>query len=320
LAVADACAAFPRLTVLRSGAVVLAWRDGRFGARSRVRVATIDGDRFATAPRTVGRDAAQVVLAARGAGAAVGWISPYRARPGRSRAAARRAQPRTPTVVALGAGGSPTGQATIVGRDVGPTARLAGAPDGRVVASWVRPQRIRPYPGEDRGHAPPPDAYVAPQAFTRQILARARPARPIGGPNEIAAGAPSVAFDGADHTVAAVRASTPGVGPAFDVVAAGSSAGGPWSSTHLVAHLGFSRMDPVAAAPAAGDVVVVYTALILAVNTPPNWTVAAADMTGTHPLGTTPASDGRGVAVARAPGRVLVAWPAGGRVQVAERG
>jgi hypothetical protein len=320
LSVADAFAAFPRLAVLRGGAVVLAWRDGRFGARSRVRVATIDGDRFATAPRAVGGDAAQVVLTARGAGAAVGWTSSYRVRPGSSRASARRALPRTLKVVALGASGLPIGGATIVGRDVGPTTRLAGAPDGRLVASWVRPQRIRSYPGEDRGDAPPPDADVAPQAFTRQILARARPARPIGGPNEIAGGAPSVAFDGLDHAVAAVRTSTPGVGPAFDVVAAGSSAGRPWSSTHLVAHLGFSRMDPVAAAPAAGDVVVVYTALVLAVNTPPSWTVAAADMTGAHPLGVTTASDGRGVAVARAPGRVLVAWPAGGRVQVAERG
>ena len=80
LAVVDAYAASPRLAGLRGGAVVLAWRDGRSGSRSRVRVATIDGDRFTSAPRTVGTDVAQVVLAARGAGAAVGWTSAYRGR------------------------------------------------------------------------------------------------------------------------------------------------------------------------------------------------------------------------------------------------
>jgi len=41
--VADAFAASPRLARLRSGAVVLAWRDGTFRARSRVRVATLAG-------------------------------------------------------------------------------------------------------------------------------------------------------------------------------------------------------------------------------------------------------------------------------------
>jgi hypothetical protein len=319
-AVADAFAASPRLTRLRSGAVVIAWRDGRFRTLSRVRVATIDGDRFATAPRTVGSDAALVVLAARGAGAAVGWTSAYRLRPGAGRTLARRALPRTLTIRALDARGLPTGSATTVGRDVGTSVRLAGAPDGRLVASWVRPVQIRPYPGEDRGEAPPPDAYVAPLTFTRQVLPRARPARPLGGPSEIAAGAPSVAFDGGDRAVAAVRVATPRAGPAFDVVTAASSAGGPWSSTSLVAHLGFSGMDPVAVAPATDDVVIVYTALVVADGAPLSWTVAATDATGTHPLGTTTASDGRGVAVARAAARVLVAWPAGERVQVAERG
>ena len=61
LAVANAFSASPRLARLRDGAVVLAWRDGRSGSRSRVRVATIDGDRFTSAPRTVGTDVAQVV-------------------------------------------------------------------------------------------------------------------------------------------------------------------------------------------------------------------------------------------------------------------
>jgi hypothetical protein len=320
LAVADAFAASPRLTRLRSGAVVVAWRDGRFRARSSVRVATIDGDRFATAPLTVGRDAAQVVLAARGAGATIGWTSTYRLRPGSARGSMRRAMPRTLTVRALGAGGLPTGPATTVGRDVSTTVRLAGAPDGRLVASWVRPQQIRPYPGEDHGAAPPPEAYVAPLAFTRQLLPHARPPRPLGGPGEIPAGAPSVAFDDGDHAVAAVRVATPRAGPAFDVVTAGARAGGPWTSTSLIAHLGFSGMDPVAAAPAAGDVVIVYTALVAGVGTAPSWTIAATDASGAHPLGITTASDGRGVAVARASARVLVAWPAGGRVQVAERG
>jgi hypothetical protein len=79
-------------------------------------------------------------------------------------------------------------------------------------------------------------------------------------------------------------------------------------------------MDPVAVAPAEGDVVIVYTTLTASVGTPASWTVAASTSTGTVPLGATGASDGRGVAVASARGRLLVAWPAGDGVQIAERG
>jgi hypothetical protein len=304
--VADAFAASPRLARLSGGRVVVAWRDGKFRAPSRVRVATISRDHFETGPRTAGTDAATIVLTARGAGAAVGWTSTFRARKGAG--PARRALPRTLTIRALDSGGVPTGAATIAGRDVGTIARLAGAPDGRLVASWVRPQQT----------AASPSATVAPLAFTRQILPRLLPARPLGGPNQIAGGPPSVAFDGADHAVAALRVSAPAVGPAFDAVVADSRAGAPWSTPRLVAHLGFTRMDPVAAAPVAGDVVLVYTA-IAGFNGPPAWAVVATDAAGTHGLGTTTGSDGRGVTVARAPGRVLVAWLDAGRVQVAER-
>jgi hypothetical protein len=220
--VADAFAASPRLARLRSGAVVLAWRDGKFRARSRVRVATLDGDRFTAEPRTVGTDAAMVVLAPRASGAAVGWVSTYHVRPGTNRS--RSLLPRTLTVVALDVRGAPAGRHMTVGRDVGSTARLAGASDGRLVASWVRPQQIRPDPGEDRGDAPPPDAYVPPLAFTRQLFPRPRPARPVGGPSNIGAGAPSVTFQEGDRAVMAIRASIPGIGPAYDVVAAGSGA------------------------------------------------------------------------------------------------
>jgi hypothetical protein len=49
--------------------------------------------------------------------------------------------------------------------------------------------------------------------------------------------------------------------------------------------------------------------------------VTAADAGGMHALGITTGGDGRGVAVARAADRVLVAWPsATGGVQVAEQG
>jgi hypothetical protein len=229
-----------------------------------------------------------------------------------------RALPRTLTVRSLDAHGLPTGAAVRVGSDVGATARLAGAPDGRVVASWMRPQKIRSYAGEDRGDAPPPSAYIAPRAFTRQLLPRLAPARPLGGPSEIAAGVPSVGFDGPGHAVAALRASAPAVGPAYDARLSGSAGGGPWSSSRLVAHLGFSRLDPVVTVPSPGDAVVVYTALIPAPGTPV-WSVGAADATGTQALGVTNAGDGRGIAVARAADRVLVAWPSAGGVQVAER-
>jgi hypothetical protein len=319
--VATATSAFPRLALLRSGDVVLAWRDRRSGARtgSRVRVATIGRDGFTRKPRTVGVDAAQIVLAARGDGAAVGWVSPHRSAPRKTKASVRRALPHTLTVRTLDARGLPSGTATIVGRDVGASARLAGSPDGRLVASWLRPQKILPFAGEARGDAPPPSAILNPVAFTRQVLPQLRGARPLSGQDVIPGSVPTVAFDAPGHAVAAWRASAAGGSPAFDALTADSSAGGPWSIGRLVAHLGFSRLDPVVAAPASGPVVV-YSAL-LAVVGPPRWTVTAADAGGTHALGITTGGDGRGVAVARAADRVLVAWPsATGGVQVAEQG
>jgi hypothetical protein len=300
--VRDALSSYPRLAVLRSGAVVAAWRERLFHGPSLVRVATLDGGRFSGAPRTAGTDAAQIVLAARGGSATVGWVSPFRATPGTSGAAVGQA-PHTLTVRSLDRRGLPAGPIQKAGSDVGTTARLAGSPDGRLVASWLRPQRNS----------------SAQQAFTRQLLPRARPARPLVVASEISAGVPTVAFDGAGHVVAAVRSSAPAAGPFFDVRLSGSSAGGPWSSPRLIAPLGFSRFDPVVAAPGAGDAVVVYTALVQAPGTPA-WTVGATDAAGTHPLGVTTGGDGRGIAVARAPGRVLVAWPTATGVQVAERG
>ena len=319
LTVVDAFAASPRLARLRGGAVVLAWRDGRSGSRSRVRVATIDGDRFSSAPRTVGTDVAQVVLAARGAGAAVGWTSAYRGRVRKTRLSVPRARPRPFTIRTLDARGLPSGRPTVVARDVDRTVRLAGAPDGRLVASWLRPQKIRPYPGEARGDGPPPSAYINPVAFTRQLLPRALPARPVGGADRFPASTPTVAFDAAGQAVAALRVTSSNMIPAYDIVASTSRAGNAWSAPRLIAAVGFSRFDPVAVAPDAGDVVIVHTALIPA-SGQPAWTVAAADVTGPHLLGTTSAGDGRGIAVARASGRILVAWPLGGVVQVAERG
>ena len=317
LAVVNAFSASPRLVRLRGGAVVLAWRDGN-RSRSRVRVATIDGDRFTSAPRTVGSDVAQVVLASGGAGATVGWTSAYRGRVRKTRLSVPRARPRPFTIRTLGAQGLPTGPPMVVARDVDATVRLAGAPDGRLVASWVRPQKIRPYPGEARGDAPPPSAYIDPLAFTRQLLPRARPARPVGGPAR-PLGTPTVAFDDARRALATLRVASSGGIPAYDVVASTSRAGGAWSAPRTIAAIGFSRLDPVAVAPAAGDIVIVHTALVPAAGRPA-WTVGATDTSGAHELGTTTAADGRGIAVARAPGRILVAWPLGGVVQLAERG
>jgi hypothetical protein len=316
--VSNGSSAFPRLAVLRSGAVVLAWRDGR-GARARVRVATFDGDRFVRSPRTAGIGAAQVALVARGSGAAVGWVGALRPRIRKSRVSVARARPRPLTVRSLDARGLPSGPAAVVARDVDATARLAGAPDGRLVASWVRPQKILPFPGDERGDAPPPSAFVNPVAFTREVLPRLLPARPLGTPQQIAVGVPSVALDAAGHAVAAFRVAHTGGIPAFDALTAGSDAGGPWTSPRLVAQLGFSRFEPVVVAPAAGPVVV-YSALVPAAG-PPRWTVAASGPAGPQVLGITTAGDGRGIAVGRSAGRVLVAWPsASGGVQVAEQG
>lgn len=320
IAVGDADAASPRLTRMSNGDVILAWRDGSFGKPSSVRVARIDADRLATAPRTVGHAAAEVVLTARGSGAAVGWTSAYRSRPGTRSGSPRRAQPRTLTVVSLNSRGAP-GATTIVGRDVGATARIFGAPDGRLVATWARPTQIRPYPGEDRGDPPPISAYVFPRAFTRQVLPRLRPARPIGAGAWEAEGPPSIAFDGPDEAIAVVRAQPTDGGPMYAALGASAHDGGPWSNVQPLAALGFTRMDPVVAAPQAGVGVIAYTALDPTINAPPRWIVAANDDTGMHRLGTTDAGDGLGASVASAPGRVLVAWnDTDDAVQVAERG
>lgn len=64
---------------------------------------------------------------------------------------------------------------------------------------------------------------------------------------------------------------------------------------------------------------IVHTALVPTAARPA-WTVDASDASGAQQLGTTTASDGRGIAVAQAAGRILVAWPLGGVVQIAERG
>jgi hypothetical protein len=313
--VASGSAAFPRLALLHGETVVLAWRDGRTSARARVRVATFEGTRFTRAPRTAGTDVAQVVLAARGGGATLGWISGHRSLPRKTRLSVRRAAPRTLTIVQLDRRGRPAGPTTVVGRDVGATARLAGSPDGRLVASWLRPQKINPYPGEDTGAAPPPSAIVSPIAFTRQLLPRLQPARPLVSAGQVPAGVPTVAFSGPNAVTAWRVASQPGSGPLFDAVSAAAADGGPWPAAQLVAHLGFSRFDPVVVAPGLSPLVVT-TALAPGAGTPV-WTVAA----GAQALGVTSTGDGRGVAVAHGGDRVLVAWPStSGGVGVAEQG
>lgn len=168
-------------------------------------------------------DVARIVLASRGMGAAVGWTSADRGRVRKTRLSVPRARPRPFTIRPLGAQGLPTGPPPVVARDVDATVRLAGAPDGRLVASWVRPQKIRPYPREARGDAPPPSAYINPVAFTRQLLPRARPARPVGGPAP-AVSTPTVAFDVAGQALATLRVASPGGIPASDVVASTSRA------------------------------------------------------------------------------------------------
>jgi hypothetical protein len=314
--VANGSAAFPRLAVLHEDTIVLAWRDGRTSARARVRVATFEGTRFTRAPRTVATDVAQVVLAARGGGATLGWISGHRSLPRKTKLSVRRTAPHTLTVVQLDRRGRPAGRATVAGHDVGATARLAGSPDGRLVASWLRPQKITPYPGEDTGSPPPQSAFVNPVAFTRQVLPRLLPARPLVSAGQVPGSVPTVAFDAPGNAVAAWRAANPpGGGPFFDALTVSAAGGGPWAAPRLVAHLGFSRFDPVVVAPGGGPVVVT-TGLVPGTGTP-RWTVTA----NAQALGVTSASDGRGAAVARGGERVLVAWPSPtGGVEVAEQG
>ncbi len=181
-----------------------------------------------------------------------------------------------------------------------------------MIASWVRPAPANPGPN---GEALAPIYVTFPRAFTRQVFPNLEPARPLG---QTAAGAPSVAFDGPDSAVAALRTTTPIAGVAFNVIAAESTAGGPWATPRLVAPLGLSRQDPIVVSPEAGDVEIVYS-VMNPIASPPTWFVTADEPTGSQPLGTTTDPDDHGVAVALGPAHVLVAWVTANGVQLVER-
>ncbi|MEP6953206.1 MAG: hypothetical protein ABI950_03980, partial [Solirubrobacteraceae bacterium] len=151
-AVRDAYSASPRLAVLPSGIVLLAFRD-----ISTLRVARLSAraTRFA-APRTIATGASGLAIAPAGPGATVAWTST----PGRTGA------PRTLRALRLRDTGRATGSVLVVSHNATARVRLGGVSGGRAIASWLRPAR---------GSQPP-------AAFTRSLDPDGRPARPFPTP------------------------------------------------------------------------------------------------------------------------------------------
>jgi hypothetical protein len=303
IAVGNGFSAFPRLVVLRSGAVLLAFRDAplpRRMARLRVAVRSAAGDRFG-APGTVATRVTSLALAATGDGALLAWSTP----------APRPRADRTLFAQRLDGRGRPTGGALTVARAAGSEVRLAGSADGRAMVSWVRPRR----PGRPLA------------LFTRELersLARARPLlSPVG---IVFGGAGAVTMGISGRALAAATALGPG---GVRVFAARSAFGAAWSDLQELS----IQPAPVVGDPRpvllpSGEALVAWTQPraqpgepvydVLVAQRPAGQVAFAAPQPLTANL---PGGQANGLLAATDGGRVLVAWAApGGGLLAVERG
>jgi hypothetical protein len=303
-AVGNGFAAFPRLAVLRSGAVLLAFRDAplpRGTARLKVALRPASGGRFGP-PRAVATRASSLALAASGTGAVMAWSAP----PARSGAA------RALYALRLDGHGRVRKGPAIISRAVGPAAvRLAGSPDGQSIVSWVGPV---PFAGA---------------RFTRMVEPSLRLAQPLPPPaGATFGGAAAVAMGVSGRALATATALGAG---GVRVFAARSAFGGPWiGDQELTAQpapvLGSPRPVLLASGealvlwlqpraqpgPPVYDVLVARRAPAQAAFAPPQPVSGAA--TGDRAVGLVVATGGE---------RILVAWPAptpGGGMLAVERG
>jgi hypothetical protein len=303
VAVGNGFAAFPRLAVLRSGTVLLAFRDAplpRGTARLRVRARPAATGLF-EAPRTVATDVSRLAVAATGDGALLAWSTPA-PRGGVDRALYARP---------LDGRGRPRASRMAISHRAGAEVRLAGSPDGRAIVSWVRP-----------GFGDVPRTL-----FTRELERSLQPARPLRTPVGVAfARAAAVTIGAGGRALAAAM----GAGPGVHVFAARSALGGPWREAQELT----ARPAPVLSSPrpvllASGEALVLWMQLS-ADPGPPGFPVlvarqdpADAAFAAPRPVsGVVPGGRATGLVVATGGEHVLVAWPGpttGGGMIVVER-
>lgn len=283
--VARASSAYPRLAVLTSERVLLAWRDG-----TTVRVAPVLGARLGRS-HVVARRAGTIAFAAMRSTAVLAWVNRYAGSPTRALRSA-----------VVQSAGAPVGRPLLVSRAVPVAVRIAASSEPRAMVSWLRPGTPL-------------------KAYTRQIAPFARPARPVvTGATPTDVPAIDLAPDGS--AALAQRVTVPGL-IAFGIVSAHSQSGGVWTRfaplaagrpmvgrPHAVA-LGDRRSLTVwadAATPRPG-----YDIRVAVRD-------AAGGVTRSQVLPTPYLrGDGNGVGVADAGRRVLVAYGApGGGFAVAE--
>lgn len=284
-------AASPRLAVLRSGTVLLAYRDAPRGGTSGLRLRTVRAGEGLGRARTVATRVSQVALAAAGGGAVLAW----------TRSATGRV-PRAAYGLRLGREGAPRERAFLITRDAGRTLRLAGGPDGRSLASWMRPARGTRAAG----------------AFTRSLRPVLRPARPLGAPGLRPRDAATLSAGPDGHALAALPAF--GDDPfGFRVLAARSRMGGVWTGVRPLGAPSAMGGTPRPVLAPGGEELVAWTTARTQPG-PVAYDVLISGAGGTTALGTTSSPDGRGLAVGHAGARVLVAWPMVGGLALAERG
>jgi hypothetical protein len=303
IAVGNGFSAFPRLAVLRSGAVLLAFRDAplpRGRARLRVALRPAGGDRFG-APGTVARRVAALALAATGDGAALAWSTP----------APKPRAARTLYALLLDRRAHPRARPLPISQAAGAEVRLAGSPGGASIASWIRPRAAgRPI-----------------ALFTREFERSLEPARPVLAPVGTAfGGAAAVTVGASGRALAAATALGPG---GVRVFAARSAVGAAWSDLQELS----VQPTPVVGDPrpvllARGEALVVWTQPrvqpggpvydVLVAQRPAGQVAFAAPQSLT---GNLPGGQAAGLLAATGGSRVLVAWAApGGGLLAVERG
>jgi hypothetical protein len=305
-AVGNGFGAFPRVVVLPSGAVLLAFRDATALGPGRLRVALrpASGDRFG-APRTVATRASSLAVARSGGGAVMAWTTPRpRTRAGRTLYALR-----------LDGRGRAGGAATIISRSAGGTeVRLAGSPDGQSIVSWLRPRASGGRPAA---------------LFTRMFEPSLRPARPLQPPVGTVFGGPAAVAIGLSGRAMATATALGGEPTGVRVFGARSAFGGPWTGDQeLSAQPSPSTGDPRPLLFASGEAVVFWTQartqpgavsydVLVARRAPAQVGFAAPQSLSAS----SPAGQPSGLVVATGGEHVLVAWPgAAGDLLAVERG
>jgi hypothetical protein len=292
-AVRDGYSATPRLAVLGSGIVLLAFRDN---STLRVARAAAGATAFA-APRTVATGASALAIAPAGPGATLLWSST----PG------RRGTPRTLRAVRLRDSGRVTGAVEVVSHDATASVRLGGISGGRAIASWIRPAK---------------GSRVA-AAFTRSLTPDGRPARVFPAPGTPRS--PATITEDADDVQLGAIAGVGGNPFGFRTLMSASRFGGVWF--RVVAPGGPAAMVGVPRPALDGTrQLIAYTQSTDAPG-PASYDVVVAQrdnvdapvQTGVVDSGVT-TSDGAGLVLAQAGSRLMLAWPApGGGWRVSER-